>query len=90
MKWLLILLALVACRSEDAAYPRQMAPIPDKVVQAARITGTTGCERTPGPPDGLIDQAVLEAYIAELSARLEICADKVDRLNDRIKRSRRK
>lgn len=89
MKWLIILLALGACRTETALAPR-MDPIPDRVASAAKITGTTECERTPPAPDGLIDQVVLEAYIAQLSARLEICADKVDKLNERIHRSRRK
>lgn len=89
MRWLLILVALVSCRAEDAAYPRRMEPIPDRVAAAVRITGTTECERTPPSPGGVLDIELLETYVKEMSARLEICADKVATLNERIKRARR-
>ena len=90
MRWLLILLALASCRGEQLAYPgaRQIASAPEK--PAVRLVTVPECERTPSPPDGVIDAKVLEAYIQVLSTRLEVCADKVDKLNERIRRSRRK
>jgi hypothetical protein len=54
------------------------------------VSTVRACQRTPAAPDGLIDQAVLEEYIAELSKRLEACADKVDTQNNRIERARRR
>lgn len=90
MRWLLLLLALVSCRAEEAAYPKRMAPIPDRVAAAVKITGTSECERTPEAPAGVLDLPLLEAYVKEMSARLEICADKVARLNRDIRRYRRK
>ncbi len=89
MRWLLILLVLVSCRSEQLAYPSRPAAVPVRPA-LVRISTVAECERTPAPPDGVIDAKVLEAYIQDLSARLEACADKLDKLNERIRRSRRK
>lgn len=86
MRWVLLVLALAACK------PELRPPLPEPtpaIVQARRVTGTSDCERTPEPPAGVIDVPALEAYIKLMSARLEICADKVDTLNERIRRSRR-
>lgn len=85
MRWLLLALALAACKPE-LPIPAQPTQV---VVEARRVTGTSDCERTPEPPAGVIDVPALEAYIKLMSARLEVCADKVDTLNERIRRSRR-
>lgn len=84
MRWLLLVLALAACKPELPI--AVMQPVDSK---APRIAGTQDCRRTPDPPAGLVDVPALEAYIAEMSDRLEACADKVDLLNERIRRSRR-
>lgn len=83
---------LIACTPLLAACPGSPEPGNDGPILMSMpwVSTVRACQRTPAAPDGLIDQAVLEEYISELSRRLEACADKLDTQNNRIERARRR
>jgi hypothetical protein len=87
MKWRMVLplILLTGCLPQDSK------PVDAPFMIAMPWVSTVRqCERTPQAPDGLMDVPKLEAYIAEISARLETCADKLDTQNKRIERARRR
>lgn len=83
--WVVGLLLLTGCPDHDAG--SATGPL---MFSMPWVSTVRKCERTPPAPDGLMDVPTLEAYIAELSSRLEACADKLDTQNARIERARRR